>query len=121
MKILRYFTNALYSLWRNKLRSALSTLGIVIGIASVSIMMSIGEGMRQMMLENLSVSNDVISIVQKMDAGASSDGPKKEPIAYVQVKDIFTEDTIAAIFKHVGNISSVIGYGNGNSPGAQFE
>ena len=69
MKLLKYFLNALDALWRNKLRSALSTLWIVIWIASVTIMLALWEWLKQKMLESLSVSNDVISITQKQDYG----------------------------------------------------
>lgn len=93
MKIIKYFVQSIDALWRNKLRSALSTLWIVIGIASVSIMMALWEWLKQKMLENLSVSNDVISILPKYDYGGWAPQDPKAPAApetaYVQVREIF--------------------------------
>ena len=47
MKILSFWGIALRSLLANKLRSALTMLGIIIGIASVIAMLSLGEGFQQ--------------------------------------------------------------------------
>jgi putative ABC transport system permease protein len=47
------FASALRSLRANKLRSALTTLGIVIGIAAVIAMLAIGEGARREVAEQL--------------------------------------------------------------------
>jgi macrolide transport system ATP-binding/permease protein len=38
------FRTALGALWRNKMRSALTTLGVIIGVAAVIAMMEIGQG-----------------------------------------------------------------------------
>jgi len=44
MNPLQTLTVAIHALWRNKLRSLLTTLGIVIGVAAVIAMVAIGEG-----------------------------------------------------------------------------
>ena len=44
MKLYRVFLTALRALRRNVLRAALTTLGIVIGVAAVIAMMEIGNG-----------------------------------------------------------------------------
>lgn len=112
MRIIKYFINALGSLWRNKLRSALSTLGIVIGIASVSIMLALWEWLKEQMLQNLTVSNDIISIVPKQDYWPPpwEDGKEKpqEAKPFVRVDEIFTDKTIEKIKKYIWNIKSVI-------------
>ena len=111
MKLLKYFLNALDALWRNKLRSALSTLWIVIWIASVTIMLALWEWLKQKMLESLSVSNDVISITQKQDYGWwvwPDWKPLKKEESYVQVKEVFIPSTIDEIKKYIKNIKYVI-------------
>ena len=45
MKIWEIFRVALQALSANKLRSFLTTLGIIIGVAAVIIMVSIGQGL----------------------------------------------------------------------------
>ena len=112
MKIFRYFFQAIDALWINKLRTALSTLWIVIWIASVTIMLALWEWLKAQMLENLSVSNDVISILPKDTnewAPADPNNPKKpEEKAYIQVKEVFNLETIDKIKKYVWNIKSTI-------------
>jgi putative ABC transport system permease protein len=44
MKVLRYFAVALDSIRANKLRSSLTMLGIIIGVAAVLTTMGIGSG-----------------------------------------------------------------------------
>ena len=44
MNVLQTFPVAARALWRNKTRSFLTTLGVIIGVASVISMVAIGEG-----------------------------------------------------------------------------
>ncbi|MDP5039029.1 MAG: ABC transporter permease, partial [Candidatus Gracilibacteria bacterium] len=119
MIILKYFINSLDALWRNKLRSALSTLGIVIGVASVSIMMALGEGLKEKMLENLSTSNDTITITEKNTWGGREEETQDKP--YFQVKEVMVPSSIELLKKFIPDIKYVIGYGNGYGGSSQFE
>jgi len=118
MNILKYFINALDSLWRNKLRSALSTLWIVIWIASVTIMLALWEWLKAQMLENLSVSNDVISIVQN----EWFPWPEWETIdlSFIKVNEIFNIKTIDSIKKYVWNIKWVIAMSSSYGGNSKF-
>ncbi len=49
-----YFQNALLSIWSNKVRSVLTVLGVVIGVASVTTLISLGQGLK----------NDVASLIE---------------------------------------------------------
>lgn len=53
MRLLLYFKDAGKTILANKMRSALSTLGIIIGMASVIVMMSFGEGYKKLMMEQI--------------------------------------------------------------------
>lgn len=126
MKILKYFIQALDALWRNKLRSTLSTLWIVIWIASVTIMLALWEWLKAQMLENLSISNDVISIIPKEDMSQwySEDWKpiqKQEDSPYIKVKEIFVQDTIDNIKKYVSNIKTVLSLASANWFNIKFE
>ncbi len=110
MKIFKYFINAFSSFWKNKLRSFLSTLWIIIWIASVSIMMAIWEGVKEMLIKNLSVSNDIITIVKKNDWSFSWNNWKKQnkkDKPYIQVNNIFNEKTLKSIKKYIWNVKYV--------------
>lgn len=54
MKLALYFLLAIENMWRHKLRTALTLLGLVVGIASVLVMTGIGKGFGQMMDEDFS-------------------------------------------------------------------
>ncbi len=121
MRFLKYFIQALDALWRNKLRSTLSTLWIVIWIASVTIMLALWEWLKAQMLENLSVSNDVISITPN-DWGRwwMSEWPQVET-PYIQVKEIFVQDSIDKIKKYVWNVKTVLALATTNGASTKFE
>lgn len=122
MRFLKYFIQALDALWRNKLRSTLSTLWIVIGIASVTIMLALWEWLKAQMLENLSVSNDVISITPNDGfwPGGWWEWPKEE-VQYIQVKEIFIPDTLEKIKKYIWNIKTVLALAQANGGQLKFE
>jgi putative ABC transport system permease protein len=53
MKLIPILNTSLRSIWANRIRSVLTTLGIVIGISAVIAMLSIGEGARQQILDQI--------------------------------------------------------------------
>ena len=53
MRIYELFVSALRSLWANKRRSILTMLGIIIGIAAVITILSLGDGVRVETLKSL--------------------------------------------------------------------
>lgn len=64
-------TVALRGIFANRLRSSLTMLGVIIGIASVIALTSVGEGSRQMVLDRIGQMGSNLLIVQP---GASSEG-----------------------------------------------
>ena len=52
MNLANLFKIALRAIWSNKFRSFLSMLGIIIGVAAVIIMMSIGQGSKESVRAN---------------------------------------------------------------------
>nr|MBP9839350.1 ABC transporter permease [Pseudomonadota bacterium] len=63
MKITRTFITALEALSRNKLRSILTALGIIIGVASVIVMIEIGQGSSlaiQKTIESMGANNLIV-------------------------------------------------------------
>ncbi len=122
MRFLKYFIQALDALWRNKLRSTLSTLWIVIWIASVTIMLALWEWLKAQMLENLSVSNDVITLTPNdWWWDFRWENQPKEETPYIQVKEIFVQDSIDKIKKYVWNVKTVLALATANSSETKFE
>lgn len=75
------FVIALESMTQNKLRSFLTSLGIVFGVASVIAMLSIGKGAEKEILEQMEMlgANNIIinAVVQKDEKKVEEDDPKK--------------------------------------------
>ena len=62
MRFLDLLTMSVNNLQRRKLRTALTVLGVIIGVASVVIMVSLGIGLNQLMLEMYSSYGDMTTI-----------------------------------------------------------
>ncbi|MGA9175089.1 MAG: ABC transporter permease, partial [Thermoactinomyces sp.] len=67
MKLAEHFKMALESILAHKLRSILTMLGIIIGVASVMIIVSIGQGGTDQLTEQFSGSKNAINLVPKRD------------------------------------------------------
>jgi putative ABC transport system permease protein len=68
MSILQVIREALESLMANKMRSALTVLGIVIGVASVIAMMALGEGVQQSITSEISdIGTNLIFVISGND------------------------------------------------------
>jgi putative ABC transport system permease protein len=66
MKLIEAFKLALQSLWGNKLRSILTLLGVVIGIASVITVVTLTNGAKQFVTEKINSYGAAIITVSKM-------------------------------------------------------
>lgn len=114
IRYLKYFSYAFWTLWRNKTRTILSTLWIIIGISSVTIMIAMWEWMRQRIIESMSLSNDVITITSENNYWwyMTNDGFDRpwEEIWYVQVKKVLNQNSIDKIKEIVPNVKYVIWY-----------
>jgi ABC-type antimicrobial peptide transport system permease subunit len=54
MKIVDLLLMSISNLWKRKLRTVLTVLGVVIGITSIIVMVALGNGLKESMLENYS-------------------------------------------------------------------
>ena len=52
MKIFDLLLMSMSNLWKRKLRTILTVLGVVIGITSIVVMVALGNGLKQSMLDN---------------------------------------------------------------------
>ena len=70
MNILNLFKVSLKAVANNKMRSFLSMLGIIIGVAAVIIMMSIGQGSKESIRKELStMGTNLLTIRSKSTSG----------------------------------------------------
>lgn len=62
MKFLDLLQMSVINLWRRRLRTALTVLGVVIGTASIVVMLSLGFGLNQSTLEQIKASGGLTTI-----------------------------------------------------------
>ena len=86
------FIMALGSLKTHKLRSILTTLGIIIGVTTVITMMSLTEGLKKSVEEELSVLGSDTFYVDKFPAIITSGKQWRE---YARRKDLTYQDALA--------------------------
>lgn len=109
MKLFLYIGDARKTIFANKMRSALSTLWIVIGMASVIIMMSLGEGYKAVMMEQMGdIMKNQISIYPGWWY-ASWDEENDRPWSYIKKID-FTPELIQYIEWYFPSLSGKLSY-----------
>ena len=78
MKLSDLLLMSISSLWKRKLRTVLTVLGVVIGITSIVVMVALGNGLKESMLENYSNYSSMTQIEISSGAYYSSDGGQGE-------------------------------------------
>ena len=80
MRFLDLLSMSVNNLRRRKLRTALTVLGVIIGVASVVIMVSLGIGLNQLMLEMYSSYGDMTTVTIYSNARYSDSSSDTEPM-----------------------------------------
>lgn len=73
MKISDILGMSLMNLWRRKTRTVLTVLGVIIGTASIVVMLSLGIGLRESMLEQVGTAGGLTEIMVSSDADYGTD------------------------------------------------
>ena len=107
MKIYDSFRSALQSLVVNKLRSALTMLGVIIGVASVIAMVAVGNGASQQVQSTiLSLGSNLITVspANQSDQGLKGAGAQAQNLTLDDMHAIQAQlgGTIAAIHAEQG-------------------
>lgn len=118
MNILNLFKVSIRAVANNKMRSFLSMLGIIIGVAAVIIMMSIGQGSKESIRAELStMGTNLINI----RPGADMRGGVRQDPSSMQTLKMADYERIMREKKYVTNVSSEVTasgqaiYGNSNT------
>ena len=102
MRIKYTLKTALNALWAHKSRSGLTILGIVIGVSSIILIMSIGKGAEELILNQIrGMGSAIISI----DPGRAPKGPS-------DFAELFTDSLTAkdlAALENPANVQGIIG------------
>lgn len=73
MKISDILGMSLTNLWRRKTRTILTVLGVIIGTASIVVMLSLGIGLKQSMLEQVGTAGGLTEIIVSSDSDYGTD------------------------------------------------
>ncbi len=93
--MIQNISNALQSIWGNKVRSVLTVLGVIIGVASVTTLVSLGEGLKNDVSGLIQgFGTNVISVLSGKIDPESSAGPN--PATFIS-GDILTPADIESI------------------------
>lgn len=90
------------SIFAHKLRSFLTMLGIVIGVASVIVIVAIGQGGTDQLTESFAGSKNTLNLVPKRDEGSSSWSILTDEVLFTQ-KDIEDLKRIPEVKKVLAN------------------
>lgn len=101
MGLMENFKMALSSVMAHKLRSILTMLGIIIGVASVIVVVAIGQGGEQMLKTEITGSGNTIEVFYQ----PTEEELKSDPNAYM--KDPFTQEDIEAL-KKIPEVKNVV-------------
>ncbi len=118
MNILNLFKVSYTAIASNKMRSFLSMLGIIIGVAAVIIMMAIGQGSKESIRKELSTMGTNLLTIRP---GADMRGGVRQDPSSMQTLKIADYQSIMANKKYVTNVSPEVTsagqviYGNNNT------
>jgi putative ABC transport system permease protein len=97
MKIIETIKIALKNIWSNKLRSALTMLGLIIGIASVIILVGIGNGASSQVKNQVqSLGTDVLTVSITSSDASLEYSQMDEILALDNVKSVAPYKTVSA-------------------------
>lgn len=80
MKLSDLLLMSILNLWKRKLRTVLTVLGVVIGITSIVVMMALGNGLKESMMESISNYSSITQITVNSGQSWNSDGKQQEEI-----------------------------------------
>lgn len=92
MKLSDLLLLSVSNLWKRKLRTVLTVLGVVIGITSIVVMVALGIGLKESMLENISDSSAITQIEVNTGGYYSSSDSKQEE---KKMDDAFVEELLS--------------------------
>ncbi len=118
MNILNLFKVSIRAVASNKMRSFLSMLGIIIGVAAVIIMMSIGQGSKESIRKELStMGTNLITIRPGADmrGGVRRDPSSMQTLKMADYKKILEEKKFVTDVSPEVTASGQVVYGNKNT------
>ncbi|MBP3245233.1 MAG: ABC transporter permease [Bacteroidaceae bacterium] len=124
MNTINLFKIAIKAIAANKMRSFLTALGIIIGVAAVIAMLAIGQGSKRSIKANISeMGSNMIMIQPGADNGP---GGVRQDASAMQSLKIADYEAIAEQAKYISAVSPTVNtsgqfvYGNNNTPSSVY-
>src|SRR3990172_3631100 len=117
MNLLAIVKVAIRALGRNKMRTALTMLGIIIGVGAVIVMVSIGQGAQAMVLDQISSMGSNMMFIMPGNVsfgGASLGAGAANTLTYEDVVAMEREIPTIAAASPLVNASGQLVFGNQN-------
>ena len=119
MNILNLFKVSLRAVSNNKMRSFLSMLGIIIGVAAVIIMMAIGQGSKNSIRSELSTMGTNLLTIRPgsdmMHGGARPDPSTQQTLKMADYEKIMSDKKLVTKVSPEVSSSGQVVYGNNNT------
>ncbi|MEA4915678.1 MAG: ABC transporter permease [Christensenella sp.] len=113
MSLKDMLSTAFLNLWRRKMRAFLTVLGMVIGVASIVVMVSLGIGIKQATIESFAGTGSLTTIrvnswsyVSTGNGGGSSRQKKLDKKAMAEFKKITGVDAVMPLVETYGMLKS---------------
>ena len=113
MSLKDMLSTAFLNLWRRKMRAFLTVLGMVIGVASIVVMVSLGIGIKQATIESFAGTGSLTTIrvsswsyVSTGNGGASSRQKKLDKKAMAEFKKITGVEAVMPLIETYGMLKS---------------
>ena len=123
MNILNLFKVSLKAVANNKMRSFLSMLGIIIGVAAVIIMMSIGQGSKESIRQELSTMGTNLLTIRPgadMRGGVRQDPSSMQTLKMADYQRIMQEKKFVTKVSPEVTASGQVIYGNNNTTSTMY-
>lgn len=109
MKFFDLLRMSISNLWKRKLRTVLTVLGVIIGITSIVVMIALGNGLKQSMLDNYSNYSSMTQIQiysggYYYSSSSSQDEEKRLDDAFIQ--QLLSMEHVEAVYPKL-NISAI--------------
>jgi len=109
MSALDSLQTALESLGNNKLRSLLTTLGVIIGVASVIVMVALGTGAKEAVKSQFrGLGSNELAVFQSMHIGGQNPSRPTRPITYEEARELKDLPQITAVKVSLGGGGSIV-------------
>ncbi|MDR2717825.1 MAG: ABC transporter permease [Treponema sp.] len=117
MNLIQLLQTCFRSILRNRMRSLLTSLGVIIGVGSVIIMVALGEGSQRMIESRITaMGTNLLQIIPRRQASRSGQNILMRMTAFTKkdIQKLRDESSFAAAISGVVNSNASVSGGEGN-------